>query len=60
MTPELCSAVYQYLSVSPAKLVLVSLDDVIGTIDQQNLPAMDVNGRNKTKVNNSKIKKPTI
>jgi 4-alpha-glucanotransferase len=38
MTPELCSAVYQYLSVSPAKLVLVSLDDVIGTIDQQNLP----------------------
>jgi 4-alpha-glucanotransferase len=38
MTPELCSAVYQYLSISPAKLVLVSLDDVIGTIDQQNLP----------------------
>ncbi len=38
MTPELCCAIYRYLSVSPSKLVLVSLDDVIGTIDQQNLP----------------------
>lgn len=38
MTSELCSAVYQYLSVTPAKLALVSLDDVIGTLDQQNLP----------------------
>ncbi len=38
MTPALASAVYQYLSLSPAKLVLVSLDDVIGTLDQQNLP----------------------
>lgn len=38
MMPELCRAIYRYLAVSPAKLVLVSLDDVIGTIDQQNLP----------------------
>jgi 4-alpha-glucanotransferase len=38
MTSELCGAIYHYLSVSPSKLVLVSLDDVIGTIDQQNLP----------------------
>ncbi len=38
MTTALCSAVYQYLAISPAKLVLVSLDDVIGTMDQQNLP----------------------
>ena len=38
MTPELCLAVYRYLSVSPSKLVLVSLDDMIGTMDQQNLP----------------------
>ncbi len=38
MTPELCRSVHQYLSISPAKLALVSLDDVIGTIDQQNLP----------------------
>ncbi len=38
MTPELCLAIYQYLSVSPCKLVLVSLDDIIATLDQQNLP----------------------
>ena len=38
MTPELCCAIYRYLSVSPSKIVLVSLDDVIGTVDQQNLP----------------------
>lgn len=38
MTPGLCSALYRYLAASPAKLVLVSLDDVIGTMDQQNLP----------------------
>lgn len=38
MSPELCLAIYRYLSVSPAKLVLVSLDDVIATLDQQNMP----------------------
>jgi 4-alpha-glucanotransferase len=38
MTPELCLAVYRYLSLTPCKLLLVSLDDVIGTLDQQNLP----------------------
>jgi 4-alpha-glucanotransferase len=38
MTHDLCCAIYQYLSASPSKLVLVSLDDVIGTMDQQNLP----------------------
>lgn len=38
MTPELCRAIYRYLSVSPSKIVLVSLDDVAGTMDQQNLP----------------------
>jgi 4-alpha-glucanotransferase len=38
MSPELCLAVYRYLSVSPSKLVLVSLDDILGTLDQQNLP----------------------
>ncbi len=38
MTHDLCCAIYRYLSVSPSKLVLVSLDDVIGTMDQQNLP----------------------
>jgi 4-alpha-glucanotransferase len=38
MTPELCLAVYQYLSQTPCKLLLVSLDDIIGTLNQQNLP----------------------
>ncbi len=38
MTPELCRAIYRYLAASPAKLVLVSMDDVIGTLDQQNMP----------------------
>ncbi len=38
MTPELCSAVYGYLARTPCRLVLASLDDIIGTRDQQNLP----------------------
>ena len=38
MTPELCLAVYQYLSRTPCKMLLVSLDDIIGTHNQQNLP----------------------
>ena len=38
MTPELCRAIYRYLSVSPSKLVLVSLDDIVAAMDQQNLP----------------------
>ncbi|MEJ2695157.1 MAG: 4-alpha-glucanotransferase [Candidatus Sulfobium sp.] len=38
MTPELCSAIYRYLASTPCKLVLVNLNDVIGAMDQQNLP----------------------
>jgi 4-alpha-glucanotransferase len=38
MTPELCSAIYRYLASTPCKLVLVNLCDVIGAMDQQNLP----------------------
>lgn len=38
MTHELCMAIYRYLAKSPCKLLLVSLDDIIGTLDQQNLP----------------------
>jgi 4-alpha-glucanotransferase len=38
MTHELCLAIYQYLSETPCKLLLVSLDDIIGTLNQQNLP----------------------
>jgi 4-alpha-glucanotransferase len=38
MTPELCRAIYHYLALTPCKLLLVSLDDIIGTINQQNMP----------------------
>lgn len=38
MTHELCRAVYEYLSRTPCKIVLVNLDDVIGTLEQQNMP----------------------
>ena len=38
MTHELCIAIYRYLAKSPCKLLLVSLDDILGTLDQQNMP----------------------
>ncbi len=38
MTDELCLAVYRYLSRTPCKLMAISLDDIIGTLDQQNMP----------------------
>jgi len=38
MTPELCRAIYHYLALTPCKLLLVSLDDIIGALDQQNMP----------------------
>ncbi len=38
MTLELCLAIYQYLAKTPCKLLLVSLDDIIGTLNQQNMP----------------------
>jgi 4-alpha-glucanotransferase len=38
MTQELCLAIYQYLSLTPCKLLLISLDDIIGTLNQQNMP----------------------
>ena len=38
MTPELCLAIYRYLAKTPCKLLLVSLDDIIGTLNQQNMP----------------------
>lgn len=40
MTPELCLVIYEYLARTPCKLVAVSLDDAIGTIDQQNMPGI--------------------
>jgi len=38
MTEELCLAIYAYLSKTPSKIVLVSLDDILGTLHQQNMP----------------------
>lgn len=38
MTPELCVAIYEYLARTPCRLMLVSLDDIIGSLNQQNLP----------------------
>ncbi len=38
MTPELCAAIYRYLASTPCKLLAVSLDDLLGTMDQQNMP----------------------
>lgn len=40
MTPELCIAIYQYLARTPCKLLHVSLDDVIGNLNQQNMPGI--------------------
>ena len=38
MTPELGIAIYRYLASTPCKLLNISLDDMLGTIDQQNIP----------------------
>jgi len=38
MNPELCMAIYEYLARTPCRLMLVSLDDVIGALNQQNMP----------------------
>jgi len=38
MNTQLCQGIYQYLARTPSKLLLISLDDIIGTIDQQNMP----------------------
>jgi 4-alpha-glucanotransferase len=38
MIPSLCLTIYEYLSLTPSRLLAVSLDDIIGTMDQQNMP----------------------
>ncbi len=38
MIPSLGITIYEYLSLSPSKLLGISLDDIIGTLDQQNMP----------------------
>lgn len=38
LTPELCLAVYEFLAKTPSKLVSISLEDLLGVIEQQNMP----------------------
>ena len=38
MNFELCLSIYEFLSLTPCKLLMVSLDDIIGALNQQNLP----------------------
>jgi len=38
LTEELCLAIYAYIARTPSRIVLVSLDDIIGTLNQQNMP----------------------
>jgi 4-alpha-glucanotransferase len=38
MISTLCLTIYEYLARTPSKLLAVSLDDFIGTLDQQNMP----------------------
>ncbi len=40
MSEELCIAIYEYLAKTPCMLASVSLDDILGTINQQNLPGI--------------------
>ncbi len=39
LTADLVAAVHSYLSRSPARLVMVQIDDVTGEVDQLNLPS---------------------
>jgi 4-alpha-glucanotransferase len=38
MFPTLCLIIYEYLARTPSRLLAVSLDDLIGAMDQQNMP----------------------
>jgi 4-alpha-glucanotransferase len=38
MISTLCLTIYEFLARTPCKLLAVSLDDIIGTMDQQNMP----------------------
>ena len=38
MTDELARAIHVYLARTPAKLAVIQVDDIIGTLDQANLP----------------------
>lgn len=38
MSPDLITAIHQYLALSPAKIMIFKLEDVLGQLDQVNLP----------------------
>ncbi|MBN2654170.1 MAG: 4-alpha-glucanotransferase [Nitrospirae bacterium] len=38
ITPKLCAAVYEFLSKTPCLLLALNLDDILGTMEQQNMP----------------------
>ncbi|MDX9715074.1 MAG: 4-alpha-glucanotransferase [Dissulfurispiraceae bacterium] len=38
ITPRLCTAVYEFLSKTPCLLLALNLDDILGTMEQQNMP----------------------
>jgi 4-alpha-glucanotransferase len=40
MSSDLRLAIYEYLSKTPCKLLSVSLDDIVGSLDQQNMPGI--------------------
>jgi 4-alpha-glucanotransferase len=40
MTEDICLAVYAYLAKTRCKLIAVSLDDISGALDQQNMPGI--------------------
>lgn len=40
MTEELCIAIYRYLMKTPSRIVLISLDDMLGRYNQQNMPGI--------------------
>jgi 4-alpha-glucanotransferase len=40
MDPELCLKIYEYLARTPCRLLSVNLDDILGTMDQQNMPGV--------------------
>lgn len=38
MTDELCRAVYAYVARTPSRLLLLSLEDLLGDVETPNLP----------------------
>ncbi len=41
MNAELCKAIYRFLSLTPSRLLSVNIEDIIGILEQQNIPGTD-------------------